>query len=55
MELLVDDLRIEPKPTLETVEKYLQAILASMEEYAKFLSDLQKSVKMEGKEKLAGI
>ena len=42
MELLVDDLKIEPKPSLETVEKHLEAMLASMQEYAKFLSDLQK-------------
>jgi len=54
MELLVDDLHIEPKPSVETVEKHLEAMLASMHEYAKFLSDLQKSGKMQEKEKLTG-
>jgi|SRR5579872_2542166 len=53
MELLVDDLKIEPRPSPETVQKYLEAILASMQEYAKFLSDLQRTAKIEEKEELS--
>ena len=51
MELLVDDLKTEPKPSPETVEKHLEAILASMQEYAKFLSDLQRDARAQDKER----
>ena len=51
-ELLVDDLKIEPKPSLETVEKHLVAMLATMKEYTEFLSNLQRSAKSEEKERL---
>ena len=53
MELLLDDLKIEPKPSPETVQKYLEAILASMQEYAKFLSDLER--KTGGDDKQVGM
>jgi len=46
MELLVEDLEIEPKPSSDTVKKHLDALLASMNEYAKFLRDLQKEVEI---------
>ena len=52
MELLVDDLKIEPKPSLETAEKHLEAMLATMKEYAEFLSSLQRSANTEEKENL---
>lgn len=42
MELLIEDLETDPKPSSETVKKHLEAMLASMHEYAKFLRDLQK-------------
>ena len=53
MELLAEDLKIEPKPSQETVQKYVEAILASMQEYAKFLHDNKRTVNFEEKEKLA--
>ena len=46
VELLADDLEVEPKPALETVKKHLDAILASMNEYAKFLREMQKKVEI---------
>jgi hypothetical protein len=42
MELLIEDLEVDPKPSSDTVKKYLEALLASMNEYAKFLRDLQR-------------
>jgi hypothetical protein len=48
MELLIEDMEIDPKPSPETLKKYLDAILASMREYAKFLSDLKKKESIPG-------
>lgn len=53
VELLVEDLNVDPKPSPETIKKYLEAILASMEEYAKFLRDLQKNAEGQERKKLA--
>jgi type IV secretory pathway ATPase VirB11/archaellum biosynthesis ATPase len=49
MELVVEDLEAEPKPSPETVQKHLEAILASMDEYAKFLRDLQREAAIQEK------
>lgn len=42
LEILVGEMERDPEPSKDTIKKNLEAILASSNDYAKFLRDLEK-------------
>ena len=50
LEILVGEMERDPAPSLDTIRKNLEAILASSNDYARFLRDLERGAEKSSSE-----